>query len=54
MVFVVRPNKLKIAAQGLFKVGSGAGPHADMPSIHKNASDPVGITLKKGVSGARR
>ena len=37
----------------LFKVGSDAGRCPDAPGIPQNASDPVGIPLKSGHSGAK-
>ena len=41
-------------AQCPFFVGLGAGPWFNASSSFKNASGPVGIHLKRGVSGARQ
>ena len=55
MVFVLRPTYWTSMTQGLFLrwvQAQGRSPHA--PGISKNASDPVGIPLKRGASGAGR
>ena len=55
MVFFSCPTKWVTMAQGLFKKWVWAQDCSpDVPSISENASDPVGIPLKRGASGARR
>ena len=47
MVFVIRPTDRTGVAQGFFRRVQAHGRSPDTSCEHKNASGPVGISLKK-------
>ena len=48
------PPDGQVWRKAFFQLVPTQGRDPDLPSGSKNASDPVGISLKKGASGARQ